>query len=439
MQHCPCSASSAVRAVAYFAALTTVVGSPDTIHVPTLQERGVWQNHLPGVIEVANFSQPVSLQLFLRGICLGDQVFLRGQMFALPTDQLRWSLSHAHLLQPKQMMQWKPQVFFKTKHMQVKARMLNVSREFVEPVWQSGHGDGLIIPIPFNASIPANLSEEPWMLGIEDWEYMHWLRPSTDLMLQCSPVQPVSDGPEVLHILPPIIGEPSSAALRLLDQQVRWDQAMGFKQTVIFITKEGFQEHLNNQALRQNVLSGHAAIMLWDGLPSCKGKPYCLKALNWSLSLLLFWDAREKWLFMSDLDEFFVTPHPTTVSTVVTGCLNLSIYSILRRFDAHCPACENEQVQPWESDKPLSFYTQRSTGRIMGKAMVSTLGTYAFAIHHGQAEIKLENAQEDCAYVMHLVNFFRSRVAYNQETLSKAINDSEWMWPLKYIDEPISA
>ena len=432
------TAAALVHIVVICASLSDLAAAEESVRVPTLQDRGIWQNQLPGVITVGENTQAVSLQLFLKGICHDDEISLRGQMFALSNSQLRWSLSHAHLLQPKELLHWRPQIFFKHGRRHFWAKVQNVSSHFLEPPWQGGHGDGITIPVSFNATLPANLSDEALTMGIKGWDYVHWIHPASDLQLQCITAHKGEERVEVLHVMPPIIGKPSPAQMVLLAQQLSWDQSIGIKQTVIFVTKESVREHWEDARIQHHLKLDHITMILWDGLPSCKGKPYCVKVLNWSLSLLLFWGTEEKWLLMSDLDEFIALPQPTTVPAMLVDCLQSASYAILPRYDAHCPTCTDEQVRPWESDVPLSFYTQRATMRLNGKSIVSTHKTHAFAIHSGQADEEYVEAPESCAFIVHLVNFHHSRVTYSQELAHKLINDSGWMWPLRKSVESIA-
>lgn len=433
------STGCAARLLLLLGCLSVVGGSARPRRLQTLQDKGVWHKQLPGILEVGNFTQPVSLQIFLKGYCQDDHVLVRGQMFALPLDNFRWSLSHAHLLQPKQIREWRPQLFFmlKSEKIQVNVVIRDISPSLVEPPWRGPDvplGDGLLGPMPFNATLPANLSDEVWTAGIAGWEYAHYIHPASDLRLQCTSPQTAGDrhsSPAVIHVLPTGIGKPTAAAVRLIQQHIEWDQAVGFKQTVVFVTKEGMREHLENEALWHLVRTGHAALILWDDMPYCRIWPYCEKVIHWALSLLLFWEPEEKWLFMSDLDEILVFPRPTSVVSALTGCLNSSSNIVLPRHEALCPLCTDDKVKPWEAVQPLSFFTQRRSPWLHGKSMVSTHKTLTFGIHYAEAEEKRFVSDESCAYVMHLVNFFKSRVEYNNETLSTISNVSDWLWPLQ--------
>ena len=391
----------------------------------TVEDRGVWHTELLGHI-FENKTLPVSLQLFIKGLCQGESMIIRGQMYAVPLEPV-YSSSDAHILQPQEVIHWKPQFYFRSAEAEYLAVAQNVS-EFLQTTWNWRRG--VLAPVPFNATLPLSLRDEVLTIGIRGWDFTQWLHPATDFQLQCK-VPLETEERRLFHVLPPILGPPSTRSFNLLDQQVAWHKAVGVTQSLLYVTKDNVQHYQSNSAMQKWISSGQAILVLWDRLPNCIDRPYCLKTFMWSHSLLLLWEMTESWIFMSDVDEFLALPEPQSISTLLYGCLQFDKYGlvVLPRYNAVCPTCDDDVDKPWVSEFPLSFHTARAKKafpRWLGKAIVSTHRVHSFDIHLGLVDGKTYHVNQKCAFVVHLCNAHRLRAAYNETKFNTV---TSWLWP----------
>lgn len=402
--------------------------------VQTNAERGIWYAELPGFVrdEAGKPHTAVSMQILLKGLCLGDSIFLRGQMFALSPGNHTWSATGTHLLQPLSIgWWWQIQLYFRDGNFTYEATVPSVGR-FVE---LDTHGQrGVIIPAPFNATLPASLLNKPIAMGIEGFDYYQWLMPSDDLKIQCQPGKQndVNQTVRVFHVLPPLLGWPSNTAIALLKQHISWDKAIGALQTVLYVTKDNMEGYQQDPSIQASVSTSQELLFLWDQLPSCHNKPYCLKTLIWSHSLLLLWDAEDAWIFMSDLDEFLALPQPEQfVGQTIAGCMQRTNLAILQRFEVVCPSCGDDWTIPWNSTFPLSYFSASAkkgiTHRGAGRQLVNVHKTMAVSVHNGLAQDLPVFIPQSCIFVVHVANVYSLRRGYYPQSdfeLSK-----HWMWP----------
>eukprot|EP01023_Acetabularia_acetabulum_P066083 TRINITY_DN8854_c0_g1_i2.p1 TRINITY_DN8854_c0_g1~~TRINITY_DN8854_c0_g1_i2.p1 ORF type:complete len:579 (+),score=14.07 TRINITY_DN8854_c0_g1_i2:622-2358(+) len=214
---------------------------------------------------------------------------------------------------------------------------------------------------------------------------------------------------------------------------------MAIDRYLIYCRENYLNVFLQDKDIEQYAQKGIATVVLWQEVANYFNKKYALQPTMISHAILAHWGANVR-LLIGDVDEFAGTPIPqANLPTLINTC-KIKPLSYIYRKEYLCQECVKNpppyQTQLWQGDiaqiQPLIKYNLMKIidEQNNPKGFIDPKRVCSWSVHVGvpvQADIKFNDIQTTCLYLVHLRHMFRDRRRV-KSNLSDFTQSSDWLW-----------